>query len=179
MQLSCLNTQISCSRTRTAKTTQTPPGPIYISKFFANRKMHFPPSTMHWLQAQLECGPGKGGSSGTRQRGAKEAALNCAARGLNARADAHFCDSSSQGVVGDQRGMPGRARQCRVGRWELCIQGLRSRLMTPRESPPPRPCAAFEEVGIDELQVNRVLYRLNDTREAHREGRGARTMLQV
>ena len=63
---------------------------------------------MHWLQAQLECGPGKGGSSRTRQRGAKEAALNCAARGLNARADAHFCDSSSQGVVGDQRGMPGR-----------------------------------------------------------------------
>ena len=49
----------------------------------------------------------------------------------------------------------------------------------PAPTPPPRPCAAFEEVGIDELQVNRVIYRLNDTREAHREGRGARTMLQV
>ena len=105
------SSQTSCGRKRKAKTTQTPPGPIHF-QILCEPKMHFPPSTMHWLQAQLECGPGKGGSSGTRQRGAKEAALNCAARGLNARADAHFCDSSSQGVVGDQRGMPGRARQC-------------------------------------------------------------------
>ena len=62
--------------------------------------------------------------------GAKVPALYRAASGPDARADPGFRAACSQGMMGDQPGAPGRSGECGLVRWELCSEGLRSRLMS-------------------------------------------------
>ena len=56
-------------------------------------------------------------------RGATEAALHRAARGPDARAEPESRVACTQGVLGNQPGVPERAGECGVGRWESYKEG--------------------------------------------------------
>ena len=114
----------------------------------------------------------------TRLRDAKVAQLQCAAGDPNERADPDFCDACTQGMGGDQPGTPGRPGECRGGRWELCIEGLRSRLMSLGGGPSARHTTAFAWMGIANDLADREVAHLNEAKTAQRQALGSRAVLQ-